>query len=97
MQQTIKEVAVRKIEPGEIEIEIRGSRPHIGKSYVTELIRRALAEHGIEAKVVSGDNDQHIFQNQHPSEFNSNFKNMAGRLKSTFTILDNNARIQGKK
>jgi hypothetical protein len=97
MQQTIKEVAVRKIEPAQIEIEIRGSRPHIGKSYVTELIRRTLAENGIEANVVSGDNDQHIFQNQHPDEFRSNFKDMAGRLKSAFTIIDNNARIQGKK
>jgi hypothetical protein len=95
---TVQSVSVgRRSSEAVLEIDVRGSRPHIGKSYVSELIRRTLAEHGIKANVVSGDNDQALFQNQTDEEFKANFAGMVGKLSPITTILDNNAFPKGNK
>lgn len=92
----VARVGKRTDRPTEIELEVRGSRPHIGKSYIAELLRRTLAEHGLSVNVVSGDNDQAMFQHQTASEFKANFAGMVGKLSPKITIVDNNVRTEGK-
>ncbi|MCO6704732.1 S80 family phage morphogenetic serine protease [Streptomyces sp. CHB9.2] len=78
----------------ELEIEIRGNRPHIGKSRVIELIRRTLEEHGYTGvKVVSQDNDQKHFESLHAPELRAD-----GFLQQMpITLIDNNQKLSGVK
>lgn len=96
MNSTIRAVSVAT-RPVELEIDIRGSRPHIGKSHVAEIIRRALATHGFAVKVDSTDNDSGMFQLLTDAELLENSRGIHHKLTPQVTILDQNARTQGKK
>jgi hypothetical protein len=89
---TATSVSIRP-EP-ELEIEIRGNRPHIGKSRILELIRRTLLEHGFSGvKVVSQDNDQAHHEALHAPELRAD-----GFLKEMpITLIDNNQKLTGVK
>jgi hypothetical protein len=93
---TIRSVAVAT-RPAEIEIELRGSRPHIGKSFVAEIIRRALADHGLKATVISQDGDSEMFQARSEDELRDAAAGIGYNTAPTITILDNNVRTQGSK
>ena len=69
MNTTIQSVSVAQRPRGELSVEIKGSRPHLGKSVVAELIRRTLVKHGFaDVEVVSTDNDQIHFIEKDLSE-----------------------------
>lgn len=69
MNKGIQAVSVAQRPRGELSVEIKGSRPHLGKSVVAELIRRTLVKHGFsDVEVVSTDNDQHHFIEKDLSE-----------------------------
>lgn len=52
---TVQSVASRILGEPVIEIAIRSNRAHSGKTFVAEVLRRALAAHGIAAEVVSAE------------------------------------------
>lgn len=94
MSRTAHSVTVGKRPEPELEIEIRGSRPHIGKSRVMELIQRTLRDHGFTGvTVVSQDNDQQHLTSLHNDELRANdfLKTMP------ITLIDNNAKLTGAK
>lgn len=93
---TVQSVSVAP-RPAEMEIEIRGNRPHIGKSFIAEIINRALKEHGLDVKVVSQDNDRELFESRSDAELTEHISGILGKLNPTITILDNNVRTQGSK
>lgn len=52
---TVQSVASRSLGEPVIEIAIRSNRTHSGKTFVAEVIRRALAAHGITAEIESAE------------------------------------------
>lgn len=83
---------VRVLPEPALEIEVRGSIPGIGKTQVTEIIRRALLQNGFtNLDVVCQDGDI----TKYDGHENPDLAN--GRPELKVTLLDNNAKITGVK
>lgn len=86
----IKSVSVNKVvqvQP-KLEIEIRGNRPHIGKSKVMELIRRTLIANGYGQLVnISQDRDSLHWASRHNAELVCDDSDL------TVVLVDNNGKI----
>lgn len=93
---TIQNVSVAP-RPAEMEVEVRGNRPHIGKSFITEVINRALKAHGLNVTATSQDNDRELFEALTDAELAEHIQGIIGKSAPTITILDNNVRNQGSK
>lgn len=80
-----------------MEIEIRGSRPNIGKSIVAEITRRSLAQYGFRVNTVSQDGDSEMFKARTDDELRLMASQLFGTVAPLVTVLDQNTRVQGKK
>lgn len=80
-----------------LEVELRGSRPHIGKFVVAEITRRALAKHGLNVSVVSKDGDHEMFKERTDEELAIMAHQIRTTLNPMIRVIDNNSRVKGSK
>lgn len=73
-----------------IEINIRGNRSHIGKTVITELIRRSLAKYGLDCNIECQDSDISKFELQ---DLEPSFGSLK-QLGLTINLIDNNERLK---
>lgn len=83
----ITQVTVAKKPDPVLEVEVRGSGPHIGKSCVMEVIKRALEQHGYTGvKLIKQDSDQEFWDARHDVELRA-----TGPMTTmSITLIDNN-------
>lgn len=85
-------VGKRPVVTPALEVEVRGSGPHIGKSQVLELIRRTLAIHGYgDVVVIKQDQDQPYWTARHDVELHNTNPDLQ------ITLIDNNQKTVGVK
>lgn len=92
--EVITQVTVAKKPDPVLEVEVRGNLPHIGKSCVMEVIKRALEQNGYTGvKLIKQDNDQPFWDARHDEELRA-----TGSLTTmSITLIDNNQKPVGAK
>jgi hypothetical protein len=90
----ITQVAVAKRPEPVLEVEVRGNYPHIGKSRVMEVIKRALEKNGYSGvKLTKQDNDQPFWDARHDEELRAS----DSLTTMSITLIDNNQKTLGVK
>lgn len=85
--EVIHHIAVAKRPDPVLEVEVRGNLPHIGKSRVMEVIKRALEKNGYSGvKVIKQDNDQTFWDARHDEELRAS----DSLTTMSITLIDNN-------
>lgn len=90
----IHHIAVTQKPDPVLEVEVRGNLPHIGKSRVMEVIKRALEKNGYAGvKVIKQDNDQPFWDARHDEELRAS----DSLTTMSITLIDNNQKPVGAK
>lgn len=85
--EVIHQIAVTQKPDPVLEVEVRGNLPHIGKSRVMEVIKRALEKNGYAGvKVIKQDNDQTFWDARHDEELRAS----DSLTTMSITLIDNN-------
>lgn len=83
----IKSVTVAQRPEPVLEVEVRGNYPHIGKSRVMEVIKRALEKNGYSGvQVIKQDSDQPFWDARHDEELRAS----DSLTTMSITLIDNN-------
>jgi hypothetical protein len=92
--EVIHHIAVTQKPDPVLEVEVRGNLPHIGKSRVMEVIKRALEKNGYAGvKVIKQDNDQTFWDARHDEELRAS----DSLTTMSITLIDNNQKPVGAK